>query len=493
MKGASIILNHVSAQAGGTQVLNDISFKLQPGEHLAVTGPSGSGKTTLAKVLAGQLHVTGNLIIDWDASSILPQKVWLVEQRNQFKNLSHTTDFYYQQRFNSFDSADAETVWQALQKCVVQKDETKLDPLLIQFGLADRRNASLIQLSSGENKRFQLIHALLLQPQVLILDAPYTGLDVAARRQLNIIISDLSASGTTLILIADPKDLPPCITHMATLKEGKLKSFLAKDDWNEADTSRSAKHDHIDISALSFFEEQTQYRSIISMQNVSVQYSEKVILNNISWQINEGEKWLLKGHNGAGKSTLLSLINGDNPQAYKNEIYLFDKRRGSGESIWDIKSKIGYVSPELHAFYDKSTSCFNAIASGFFDTIGLFRKISAAQQESVQTWIDVLHLQSVQHRALASVSFSTQRIILLARAMIKNPPLLILDEPCQGLDDAQREAFVTLVNDLCERFNKTLIYVSHYDNEIPGCITHVMELSKGSSKKYMLKKQVEFA
>src|SRR5688572_13384763 len=118
------------------------------------------------------------------------------------------------------------------------------------------------------------------------------------------------------------------------------------------------------------------------MKKVSVQYGDKIILDEVNWKVMKGERWLLSGPNGAGKSTLLSLITADNPKAYANSIFLFGKKRGSGESIWDIKKKIGFISPELHLFFDQGTSCFDVIASGLFDTIGLFRQLSAAQQRS---------------------------------------------------------------------------------------------------------------
>ena len=493
MQGSSIILNQVSVRLQGNDLLKDISFALQPGEHLAVTGPSGSGKTMLSRVLAGQLFAQGNLVINWDESTPLQKKVLLVEQRNQFKNLSHTTDFYYQQRFNSFDAGDAETVCQALTNFCTDDNQNRLDSLLKNFGLSERKDAPLIQLSSGENKRFQLIKAILLQPQILVLDSPFTGLDISSRKYLHTVLNELAENGVKIILITDAHQLPGCITHIAVLNEGELESVTAKANWNQDDSLSNAEQSQLSVDSLPLSENLLHYDAIIDMRDVHIQYGDKVILSNINWQVKQGEKWLLKGKNGAGKSTLLSLINGDNPQAYKNEIYLFDKRRGTGESIWDIKSKIGYVSPELHAFYDKQTSCFNTIASGFFDTIGLFKKISPEQQQKVQQWIEALDLTTLQSKALASLSFGTQRLILLARAMVKNPALLILDEPCQGLDDAQRDTFKKLVDDLAERFDKTLIYVSHYDNEIPGCITRVLELSKGESKKYTIKKLTEFA
>jgi molybdate transport system ATP-binding protein len=217
----------------------------------------------------------------------------------------------------------------------------------------------------------------------------------------------------------------------------------------------------------------------VKMQHVEIKYAGKKILDNINWQVRNGERWSLSGPNGSGKSTLLSLINADNPQAYANDIYLFDRKRGTGETIWDIKKKIGFVSPELHLYFDKGITCFNVVASGLFDTIGLFRKINEQQSSLVIKWMQLLKIEHLRNKFLFQLSNSGQRLILLARALVKNPPLLILDEPCQGLDDNQVHTFKNLINEICLAGNKTLIYVSHYPEEIPACVTKFIRLQNG--------------
>jgi molybdate transport system ATP-binding protein len=217
------------------------------------------------------------------------------------------------------------------------------------------------------------------------------------------------------------------------------------------------------------------------MVNTTVRYGDTTILDGINWEVKKGEKWNVSGPNGAGKSTILSLITADNPQAYANEIWLFDKRRGSGESIWDIKKKIGFVSPELHQYFDFSASSFEVIASGLFDTIGLFRGLTVEQEESVLLWMPLLGLSELRTKRLSQLSTGQQRMVLLARALIKNPPVLILDEPCQGLDDEQAGYFKNLIDRLCGAFNTTLIYVSHYRQELPDCINKFLQLKNGTA------------
>lgn len=472
MQQTSIILSNVSVQLQQQQLLQNVSFALPAGAHLAITGPSGSGKTLLAKTIAGKLFHHGEIAYDTQKPAIV-----LVEQHYHFKNLSNTSDFYYQQRYNSFDSTDALTVMDELK--AVNTNEAAIETLLVQLQLKHRAQSSLLQLSSGEHKRFQLIKALLQPADILIIDSPFIGLDVNSRAVLHKLVNEKAAQGTTIIVIADAQQLPDCITHIAFLQAGKLLLFEEKQAFMSTHLHllKSGEEPSIDIP---FAPSEDNFEVAVKMENVRVAYQQKTIIEHINWQINRGDKWLLRGENGAGKSTLLSLVTGDHPQAYANKIVLFDRKRGSGESIWDIKKKIGYVSPELHWYFDANITVYNTIASGFFDTIGLYKKLTGPQHLLVQQWLGFLHLSShVQNKPLATISTSQQRLTLLARALVKNPPLLILDEPCQGLDEEQTRQFVNLVDKLCTRLNKTLIYVSHYEHEIPGCITNVIALKKG--------------
>jgi molybdate transport system ATP-binding protein len=473
MQQPSIIVNNLSVKQQGQLLLNGINFSLQQNGHLLITGTSGCGKTMLAKTLAGQLFHSGEVVYGKEKPAVL-----MVDQHYHFKTLSNTKDFYYQQRYNSFGSNDALTVIQELQ--LISDDNKEIETLLDQLQLNHRINDSLLHLSSGEHKRFQLIKAFLQHADVLILDSPFIGLDIASREILRTLINAKSST-TTIIIIADVHDAPSCITDILLLENGEQKAY-------EKHSSFIAHHSSFNIHHSTFNgvipaqQDEADFDVAVQMENVSIAYGEKKILSNISWQINRGDRWLLKGHNGAGKSTLLSLITGDHPQAYANKIVLFDKKRGTGESIWDIKRKIGYVSPELHWYFDANTSVYNTIASGFFDTIGVYKKVSEEQDKLIKQWLDFLRISHVHQKPLATISTSLQRLTLLARALVKNPPLLVLDEPCQGLDEQQVKDFVALVDEWHKQPNKTLIYVSHYAHEIPSCITEKMELFAGSYK-----------
>ncbi|MDE3185825.1 MAG: ATP-binding cassette domain-containing protein [Bacteroidota bacterium] len=485
MQKPSIIVKDLVVKTQDNSVLDGISFSLRSTEHLAIFGNSGSGKTALAKALAGRIHYNGKVSFD---SGSEKTRVEMVEQRYSFKNLCGISEFYYQQRFNSFDSEDAPTVYEELVKASSKdsKQGNNIDNTLAILGIEQLKNSPLIQLSSGEHKRFQLAKALVNPPQVLLLDTPYTGLDVASVQELNQILDAISKKGTQIILIPGTFPVPDFITSIAFLENKKLSFFGNKENYHADEFNHADENFIYNADLLPDSSETTQFGSIVEMKNIHLNYGAHTIFTGLSWEINEGEKWLLKGRNGSGKSSLLSMITGDHPQAYSNEIYLFGKRRGSGESIWDIKQKTGFISPELHAYFDKNVTCFQAIGSGFFDTIGLFKKLSTAQYNTILQWLDFLRVSHVSTKPLHSISASLQRMILLARALVKNPPLLVLDEPCQGLDQKQSTQFVSLVDSICSGTNKTLIYVSHDERNVPECIEKVFQLEKKGDQYYSI-------
>ncbi|MEO5595167.1 MAG: ATP-binding cassette domain-containing protein [Chitinophagaceae bacterium] len=465
-------LDDISVSTGGNQVLAHISLTIHKKEQWAIIGHSGSGKTTLAHVFQGKIFYRG--VLTYHFHENIDLNIELVEQQHHFKNLSNTSSFYYQQRFNASEAADSITVADALEGHI---DKENWIELLHLDGLLQK---PLLQLSNGENKRLQLAKALLAGPNLLILDNPFIGLDIKGRETLHAIFGNICSKGIHIILITNPTELPDCITHVAVLEKGHLISIQKKKDYLLQPVTIKPT---VDINTALLQQLQppaaTDFRMAVKMDNVTIRYGEKVVLNNINWQVKKGECWNVEGPNGAGKSTLLSLITADNPQAYANKIILFDKQRGTGESIWDIKKRIGFVSPELHLYFEQHITCFEVIASGLFDTIGLFRRLSAEQEEKILLWMRLMELESFRDKRIYQLSTSQQRMALLARALVKNPPLLILDEPTQGLDEMQTAYFKNLINEICSSFKTTLIYVSHYTSDLPSCINQFLQLDNG--------------
>src|SRR5215210_4410595 len=477
----------LTIKQNGKTIINQISFTISNGEQWAFTGPSGSGKTALLKALAGRQSFSGRLTIN-ESNPALRKKIVLAEQQHNFKNLSNTNNFYYQQRFNSRDSEDSITVEEDLQN-VLSKNLAGKNELLWLADLFDIKKLyaeRLIQLSNGENKRLQIVKALLLQPAFLLLDNPFTGLDVKSRQTLEHVLDKVAKKGIHIIMVTSAAHIPFFITNVLSLSTNGsyASSAIIASEWNKAHiiNENSFSYNKELLRGLTANKNHVSFEFAVRMKNVTIKY-DHTILDNINWEVRNGEKWSLSGPNGSGKSTLLSLVNADNPQAYANEIYLFDRKRGTGESIWDIKKKTGFVSPELHLFFEKGTNSFDVVASGLFDTIGLFRTINAQQKTLVEKWFHLLNLEHLRHKSLFQLSNSEQRLILLARALIKNPPLIVLDEPCQGLDDEQTTLFKAIINEICITGNKTLIYVSHYVNEIPECVSKFIRLEEGRIQK----------
>jgi len=394
---------------------------------------------------------------------------------------------------------------------------------------------ALLSLSNGERQRVQLARALSHPMRLLILDEPFTGLDTANRAHFHAVLERLMATPLRVLLIATRiEDLPHQVTHLLCVADcrvvaaGPRADILSSKRWlppllrGRRGSGRGGRPIQAAARLMEGHglspthrdherSEQT-YPSpcplpatrgeggrrpgegriieraggrpalhqpgpeLVRMRHITVRYGDAVILRNINWTIRAGESWALLGPNGSGKTTLLSLILGDNPQVYTNDVTVFGRPRGSGESVWEIKKHIGWVSPELHLHFDDSATCFEVVASGFHDTVGLFQPASARQRAVARRWLARFQLLEFAHRPLFSLSAGLQRTVLLARALVKNPRLLILDEPCQGLDSAHRNLFVRTVDALIRAGSVTAIYVTHRPEQIPPSISRVLRL-----------------
>ena len=467
------IIDCLSASYGGSKVLTYISFSLTKDDCLAIVGPVGSGKTTLAKALSGRLFRTGSVYFKSRTNRVHPS-ILLVEQQHHFKNRSNMQDFYLQQRFNSADSGDAYTIREELSN----EDEELVAYWLGFFMLSHLIDKPLVTLSNGENKRLQLVKSVLRDPDWLILDNPFLGLDVEGREILSTCLEKLRENSVQFILINSPATLPACVNRVMYLEEGRVTwdgPVSAYESFRRVDkfVFNHTVMDDLIKSAQAY----ETFQQAVHMNDVTISYGEKVILSGIHWEVNSGARWALSGPNGAGKSTLLSLITADNPQAYAQNIILFDRKRGTGESIWDIKKRIGYVSPELHVYFREPANVFNVVGSGLFDTLGVYKKISEDQHKRIALWLGVFGISHLSQRMFQQISTGEQRIVLLARALVKNPPLLILDEPCQGLDEKQIQRVKEILNYICSNSQTTLIYVSHYSSDIPDCVNQYFKLA----------------
>lgn len=462
-----------------------INFELREGEHLAVIGMNGSGKSTLIQTVTGQLFLkTGKLSFDFgsDSHRYTSENIRYVTFNDAYGTA--TADYYYQQRWNSQDSDQAPCVKEILEreKCDNLSWKAHLYDLL---GINSLLEKPIIMLSSGELRKMHIAKLLLSAPKVLILESPFIGLDAPSRRLLIDLLQHLIDEATVqiILVVSAPQDIPVFVTHvyevdnMRCSRKFPLQEYRAQ----ETITARRAaiNNRHIELPVLPEGNgEICTAEEIVRLENVSIRYGSRTIIDRLNWTVKNGEKWSLSGPNGAGKSTLLSLICADNPQAYSQNITLFDHKRGSGESIWDIKKHIGYVSPEIHRSYLKDIPAAEIVASGYYDTIGLFRRLTPQQIESCMGWLDAFGISALRNRSFVKLSSGEQRLLLLARALVKDPALLILDEPLHGLDILNKELARAIIETFASRPNKTIIYVTHYPEELPRCIDKTLILKR---------------
>ena len=366
--------------------------------------------------------------------------------------------YYLQLRWNQHDiDAETPTVREKL-GCLDESDEA----LLKLFHLEDSLDKYIITLSSGELRKLQLVKALMSKPQILILDNPFIGLDAETRQQLR----DL------LKLIADEQHID---LYLVLAKTDDMPDYVEKKIEFPLSNQSTRSIPNIPSTPTPPLPSDT----VIQMRNVTIRYGERTILKDLNWTVHSGERWALTGQNGSGKSTLLSLVCADNPQSYACDIALFGHRRGeSGISIWDIKRHIGYVSPELARSYHRDIPALRIVASGLKDTVGLYVRANEEEKSQCRQWMRVFGVEQLADRSFLQLSSGEQRLVLLARAFVKDPDLIILDEPLHGLDDENRQLVRNVIEAFCQLPNKTLIMVTHYEEELPPCITHRLVLKK---------------
>ena len=508
-----------------------IDFELLQGEQVAIVGDNASGKSRLVDVLTGKLALMPMNGVQYDFA---PSKAKMVSDNIKyltFKDSYGTSEgvYYHQQRWNQNDIDETPIVADLLEEAFRRAEEgvtrkTVFDKFVVRdetpeeeaermakeeadkretrrelervkerlfeiFHLDQLVDKHIILLSSGELRKFQLTKTLMANPRVLIMDNPFIGLDVQARRQLSDFLTVLTKETCVSVVLVMSKtdDIPDFITHVVPVKDMRVGEKMTLQEYRDAMLpvpSRVLSEEkekaimELPYSSAANSDTPLGTEQVIDLRNVNIRYGDRTILKDLSFTVMNGEHWALSGENGSGKSTLLSIVCADNPQSYANDIVLFGHRRGSGESIWDIKKHIGYVSPEMHRAYMRDFPAVDIVASGLSDVQGLYRKPRGEQRDVCLFWMDIFGVRHCADTSFLKLSSGEQRLVLLARAFVKDPSLLILDEPLHGLDLLNRRLVKDIIETFCKRKNKTMIMVTHYAEELPNNIDHSIYLKK---------------
>ena len=472
-----IVFSHACIRFNESFALEDISWTLEPGQVWAIMGASGSGKSALAAALtgAGELN-SGSLegiVVNAGVVSLEAQAALI--ERERLRDDSDITDKINQGTPVS-DMLDE-----------VSKDHGLLARLIALLRLDSLLERGFRKLSSGETRKVIFTRALTSKTDMLIVDGPFEGLDAQTVPLVSDILREAADKTPLLLVINRFDELPDFVSHIVLMEKGHLKTT--------AETSDSAAMDliskllHLKTSSIKTPEAIPADSSptlnpdkpLVNIRDACVRYTDNLVFEHLNWRIQAGQHWQLTGPNGSGKTSLLNLITGDHPQCYNNDIYVFGYQRGSGESIWDIKQHIGYVSSALHWDYRVSISCKNVIISGFYDSIGLYTKATDLQLETVGKWLHLLGFRDRAGQAFNQQSYGDQRLLLIARAMVKHPNLLVLDEPCFGLDDMSRQLVLALIEKICAGSETTVVYVNHHAEDRIEGINNYLALDDSSN------------
>ncbi|MBU2966015.1 molybdate ABC transporter ATP-binding protein ModF [Amphritea sp. 2_MG-2023] len=454
--------------------LDEINWQLDDTQHWVITGTNGAGKSALAAILAG----AGDIVSG--SMSGIPAKVGLVSFEAQAELIER------ERKKDDADIMDVIAEGTPVHEILHEGDRNPalIQQLVTMFKLESLLERAFRKLSTGESRKVMLIRALASEPDLLILDEPFDGLDAHTLEMLQQYLLGLVETVPMILVLNRFDEFPDFITHIAYVDQGRLQHQIDRHDsqaYNELYHLLHLKTTELQVpptdsdTALPPLD---PTQPLVRLNKINVTYDGHRIIDSLDWTIEPNQHWQLSGPNGSGKTCLLSLITGDHPQCYVNDIFVFGFQRGNGESIWQIKQFIGYVSTALQWEYKVGTGLRNVIISGFYDSIGLYTKATDRQKQIADEWLALLGMSDRADTPFNKLSYGDQRLLLIARAMVKHPPLLILDEPCLGLDDMNRQLVLALIEKICAGSETSVLYVNHHaEDKIKG-IDNYLALEK---------------
>ena len=475
---ALLELRDVSLVYRALPALRNIDWTVEAGQQWACMGPNGAGKTSLARIISRQsTHFSGTVL---RATRLQECGVAYVcfEQAKTLCERDRKLD-------DSEFRADAHDPGTSVQDLILDGREPDAPFRLWSQRLRMQHflQRGLRFISTGEMRKALLVKAILSTPALLILDSPLDGLDRASQEEMRNILDELLASPITVLLLCRQLEDVPCgITHLLVLQAGELLACSTRDEILAAANVRALMNPPLvqlgtlpppAVRPYALPHDQP----LLELRNVTVQYGELTVLRQINWRFARGTHCCISGPNGCGKTTLLSLITGDNHKAYGQDITLFGLRRGSGESVWDIKQKFGQLDTQLQLNFARGMRVVEVVVSGFFDTIGLYDAWGDAQRSGAEQWLRALGLATYSRERFDALSFGLQRMVLLARAMVKSPLILLLDEPTLGLDGHNRTMLLRAIDHIADNSDTQIIFVSHSVGDTPACINQYLDFT----------------
>jgi len=529
-KNNLISVNHCRIQDSERVLIPDMSWTMTAGQAWLVIGPNGGGKaaflTAISGVRSSMLQIIPNSMSGSAGSGEdIPLYASAFEGSVEIVSLERAARLIEEERINDESDyieggVDHGRTGRRFLAEVTGNDGSRLesDPQVKLCGVDKILDRGLKYMSTGEIRRTLLCRALLSGKKLLILSDPFAGLDSTSRGILldffNTIASKQVAgkpSDTALpyIILGMERytEIPACITHVLELKDGAV-SFCGTKDGYESELQVRQQQNAAGQERLrsEFAEEVRRLHAaaraaqddetasapeknvpLVEMHDVNVGWDDHKVLRHLSWTLYPGEHWLIRGPNGSGKTTFLELITGDNMQVFSNDVSLFGRRRGSGETIWEIKAKLGIVSYRLHVEYRMvGGDLESVIISGFRDSIGLYEHKTDSEIASARKWLRLGGFAGREQENFADLSYGEQRAVLILRAAVKCPPLLILDEPCHGLDESYRQKILDLLETVAATGTTTLLHVTHDPTEVLPCEHHVLELHPDEDPMYRI-------
>lgn len=535
MSDTLININNCRIENSRQALIQELTWKMDEGQNWLVIGPNGGGKADFVNALAGNLSICPNPNTQTEASPSIYSNIF--QNSTEIVSLERAAKIIQEERENDeSDYVEGGVDHGRSGRLFITQgfmNIKKGDPLPAQAqrlegqpavklcGIEKILDRGLKYMSTGEIRRTLLARALISGKKLLILSDPFAGLDIESRTILLDFFNSISSKSSkdkdsTHIILGMERwhEIPDAISHVLEFSDKKVSFCGTRSDYEKLLAERKAqnaetadkekKNFSVELKILQENSEspspsqspsnstvspcQSGQEVLIQMNHVNVGWGDNHVLVDLNWTLHRGEHWLIRGPNGSGKTTFLELITGDNKQVYCNDVHIFGIKRGSGESIWDIKKDLGIVSYRMHVEYRMlgGTSLQNVIISGFRDSIGLYGSASDNEIAKAKQWLKLGGFQGRELESFSSLSYGEQRAVLILRSSVKSPKVLILDEPCHGLDEAYREKILQLMEEIANSGSTTLLHVTHDPSEILPCEKHILELLPGQNPMYKI-------